>query len=600
MACSFLFHLFTRSLMKSFLILLLLGAFFPCTLSATTIVPFAHLGEATYYSDAVVLARATQEQDSRTPGGMTFREVTFQVKNLVKGPFQAGDEFVLRPESWFTDDFAMDVAGDFAPEIGKTYLLWLRPHQGVWRAQMLSWYVFEERITPSGALLIPFSSSGMEAAARPDGVVPEPLGVYDRDELIQALRHALTGAWTAPLRRNLPAGMLEERTAPAYCDFSLGASTYLCRWQNPALNVYYAQTGAPPGFGTSLDNILNTMKASYTAILPSNQGQVSFTSDCVGGAATSATSNFLTFCNATLSGTSSVLIIFNDPCSEIDDLASCVGVLARGGSFAYTSTHTFKGESWRDAGYGFVIVNNGVTACYPSSTNYQQLITHELTHAYRMDHISTSDPGASGQNMNPNCCNPINTLDVNCMNYTYDIALPLELTQFDVQKKNKQEALVSWTAGATTGSGRFILEHSPEGRHFSELASMPIGNGHFEWLDQHPFAGLNYYRLLQMDADGTVHHLGWRSMRFEQEVSLKVLPNPVGRNDPGMLEMNAPPDAEVQVEIIRSDGVVVSKETWVPSSDMQRMPLPVSLHPGLYRVVASIGKQVVSTVFVKN
>ncbi|MBL7780584.1 MAG: hypothetical protein JNM22_05150, partial [Saprospiraceae bacterium] len=112
--------------------------------------------------------------------------------------------------------------------------------------------------------------------------------------------------------------------------------------------------------------------------------------------------------------------------------------------------------------------------------------------------------------------------------------------------------------------------------------------------------GLNYYRLLQMDADGTVHHLGWRSVRFEQDLSLKVLPNPVGRNEVGMLKMNGPPDAEVQVEIIRSDGVVVSKETVTTSSDGHRMPLPVSLQPGLYRVVASVGKQVVSAVFVKN
>ena len=586
--------------MKSFFLLLLFGAFFSRTLSATTIVPFAHLGEATFYSDAVVLARAVHEQDSRTSGGMTFRDVTFQVKTLVKGTFQPGEEFVLRPESWFTEDFAMDVAGDFAPEIGHTYLLWLTPHQGIWRAQMLSWYVFEERNTPDGTLLVPFSGNGMETAARPDGVVPEPLDTYDRDELIQALRHSLSGAWTAPLKSNTPAGMLEERTAPDFCDFSLGTSTYLCRWQNPALNVYYAQTGAPAGFGTSLDNILITMKASYTAILPSNQGQVSFTSDCVGGAATSSSSNFLTFCNTALSGTSSALIIFDDPCSEITDLSGCSGVLARGGSFAYTSTHTFKSESWRDAGYGFVIVNNGVTTCYPSTSLYEILITHELTHVYRLDHISTSAPGAPGQNMNPNCCNPINTLDVSCMNYSYDIALPVELILFDVQKNTRQEALVSWTVGMATGSGHFVLEHSPDGRHFSELATMPIGNGHFEWLDHHPLAGLNYYRLLQKDADGSIHYLGWRSLRFEQDLSLKILPNPVSHTEAGMLELTCPLGAEVQVEIIRADGVVVSKETLANTLEMQRLPLDASLQPGLYHVVASMGKQVVSSVFVKN
>ncbi len=594
--------------MKSTCLLVLFGIcclFAP--LSATTIVPFVNLGETTRYSGAVVLALALYEQDSHD-GGMTFRDMQFQVTSVVKGPLTAGQEFALRPESSFNETYSIDIAGDFAPEAGKTYLLWLTPHGNAWRAQMLSYYVFEEIKVAGHALLEPLSGSGIEAVQRPDGVAPEPLAVYERDELLPALRLAASGtsgSWNAAAFQHpvLPASMLEERTAPGYCDFMLGTSTFLCRWQNPALNVYYNTTNVPAGFSATLDNILTTMKASYTAILPVNAGPASFTSNCTGGGATTSASNFTSFCNTSLTGSSSALIIFDDPCNEIDDLIGCAGVLAKGGSFAFLSTHTFKSELWRNAAYGFVIVNNGVLACQ-APTQYQQLLTHELTHAYRLDHISTTSPGAPGQNMNPICCNAINTLDVDCMNYSYDIALPVELTRFTAKRKDEKNALISWTTATETDNGYFSLEHSADGKSFSALTRVPAHGEHtgaqYEWIDNNPFPAVNYYWLLQYDLDGRVTSLGLRTVRFETAFSLKVLPSPVPRKASGALEITAARSSEGVLEIVRSDGRVEYRENLSLTSGQQQFDLPASLPAGTYRAVLRTASQVASAGFSKE
>lgn len=270
------------------------------------------------------------------------------------------------------------------------------------------------------------------------------------------------------------------------------------------------------------------------------------------------------------------------------DLVTCSGVLAKGGSFAFFSTHTFKGESWRNAGYGFLIVNNGVTACM-TPTQYQQLLTHELTHAYRLDHISTTSPGAPGQNMNPICCNAINTLDVDCMNYSYDIALPVELTRFTAKRKNDKEALISWTTATETDNGYFSLEHSADGKTFSALTRVPAQGdqtgAQYDWIDNNPFPAVNYYRLLQYDLDGRVTNLGLRTLRFENAFSLKVMPSPVPRKAAGTLQITAARSSEGVLEIIRSDGQVMHTENLGPAPGQQQFDLPASLPAGTYRAV---------------
>lgn len=575
-------------------------------LFATTIVPFAHLGEATFQSGAVVLAVAMYPVET-LDNNMTYKDMAFRVTAVVKGPLEMGQEFLLRPFSKHNETFAIDVAGDFDPAAGKTYLLFLSPQGTVWRSPMLNYYVFEELKINGQSYLVPFSGAGIEIMPHPDGVVPEPLAIYLAGELLPTLQVFASGtatAWSTTALRTfqLPDNTLSERALADYCDFKLGSSVALARWQNPAANVYFDDTGLPAGFSATLTSILATMKASYTGIQPMNAGQTSFVPNCVGGTAAGLTSNFLAFCNSSLGGSQAILVMFDDPCNEIAPLSGCSGVLGMGGSYSFTPTHTYKGDVWQNAGYGYLIINDGVPACF-SGTPFARFFTHELTHAYRMDHISTTAPGAPGQNMNPSCCNAINTLDMDCMNYTYDIALPVELTSFTVQRKSEKAALLRWATATENNNAYFSLEHATDGIFFSPLARVEAANDHsggqYKWLDTHVLPGLNYYRLSQTDRDGRLTNLGLRSLRFNLPATLRIVPSPISRENAGAVEINCSELLEGVLDIISPDGRIVHSQTLLLEAGQHQIPLSSSLAAGIYRAVLRSGQQLESFGFSK-
>lgn len=91
--------------------------------------------------------------------------------------------------------------------------------------------------------------------------------------------------------------------------------------------------------------------------------------------------------------------------------------------------------------------------------------------------------------------------------YSTVAPLPAELTSFTatpVQNKINLE----WTTATEINNDFFQIERSADGRNFKPLSLIPgFGNSTtrqtYEFLDQAPLAGINYYRLTQVDFDGT-------------------------------------------------------------------------------------------------
>ena len=156
------------------------------------------------------------------------------------------------------------------------------------------------------------------------------------------------------------------------------------------------------------------MNSLYTGINLSDGGTHSFNPSCAGQGATD--NEFTTWVNSNL-GARSLVIQFDDPCSEIADLSGCSGTLAIGGLYWSSATHLWCGFTWRNALFGYVIINNGTGACQcDGSTDYDVMVTHEMTHSLNVGHISS---GSGAANMNPSCCNAIQTLDIECLDYMY-------------------------------------------------------------------------------------------------------------------------------------------------------------------------------------
>ncbi|MFL5786649.1 MAG: kelch repeat-containing protein, partial [Flavisolibacter sp.] len=90
------------------------------------------------------------------------------------------------------------------------------------------------------------------------------------------------------------------------------------------------------------------------------------------------------------------------------------------------------------------------------------------------------------------------------------VILPVKLESFTAQIENKQVKL-NWTTAQEENSWEFIIERSANGKDFSPVGTVSAsGNSsiqvYYEYYDREPLAGNNYYRLKQIDKDGSFEY----------------------------------------------------------------------------------------------
>ncbi len=578
--------------------------FTPNSLFATSIVPFTNLGEATTYSECVVLARAVSSFET-TENETVFQDTKFESIESTKGTLQPGDLFSLRALSCQQGQFKIAIAGDFKPEIGKNYLLFLYQKDDVWQPVMLSYYVFEQFHAGDDDFFVPVGGEGIELITRPDGQAVEPLGVYYRDKLLQQLRayaESPQSIWDENLGRSTHQKEdfeAADRAVPTGCDFTLGGPS-LSRWQDAAIPVYYDDTDNPSGWGGTFSTILSALNDNYTGIDPSDAGSKSYVPNCGNGSAYKG--NFTDFCDSDLNGPQSALLIFDDPCNEIPNLNNCAGTLAFGGSYSSSDTHQFDGQSWDDALYGFVVVNNGVPGCL-NSTQYERMLTHELTHVYRMGHLNATN--YPNQNMNPVCCNAINTKDMECMNYAYPAPAPVELISFDARLQNEGQVKLQWVTESENDNAYFTLERSTNGISYERIQQVPsLGQntgGAYQWLDTRPLSGVNYYMLSQTDFDGSLQHLGIRAVTVgKNERLLRVNPNPI-KDENLLFEVDVERNFDGVLELRDTDGRRVLSTTLALENGTQQVAQLLGKIPaGIYLLRLYDGNQQWTARFLKQ
>ncbi|MBP6642326.1 MAG: T9SS type A sorting domain-containing protein [Flavobacteriales bacterium] len=85
--------------------------------------------------------------------------------------------------------------------------------------------------------------------------------------------------------------------------------------------------------------------------------------------------------------------------------------------------------------------------------------------------------------------------------------LPIELLSFEGETQGTTNHL-TWSTATERNNDHFDLERSADGQSFIRIGSLPgVGNSQqvtdYALIDERPLQGLNYYRLKQVDLDGT-------------------------------------------------------------------------------------------------
>lgn len=166
-------------------------------------------------------------------------------------------------------------------------------------------------------------------------------------------------------------------------------------------------------------------------------------------------------------------------------------------------------------------------------------------------------------------------------------ALPVELVTFNGLKKNNVVKL-SWQTATELNNEAFMVEKSLDGAKFSTIGKVDGAGTTFEtqnynFVDENPGKGVAYYRLKQMDFDGSYEYSDVVSVVLDgRNDDAVVYPNPVS----GMatLRFEEEPVGPVSVKVFNAVGLEVSRYE-VDMLDGTELNFDVSILPvGTYFV----------------
>ncbi|MET0298940.1 MAG: T9SS type A sorting domain-containing protein, partial [Flavitalea sp.] len=164
-------------------------------------------------------------------------------------------------------------------------------------------------------------------------------------------------------------------------------------------------------------------------------------------------------------------------------------------------------------------------------------------------------------------------------------ALPVKLRSFTA-KAVDNTSLLRWETATESNNDRFDIERSADGRVFTKIGSVAslVGTSttvqNYQYTDKTPLDASNYYRLAQVDLDGTTTYSEVRLVSFNVKAGvLKVFPNPVKTNLHVQLPQAATGNEKLQLFDLRGVKVLVQS---VQAGTIQLDTDISMLMPGVY------------------
>lgn len=180
--------------------------------------------------------------------------------------------------------------------------------------------------------------------------------------------------------------------------------------------------------------------------------------------------------------------------------------------------------------------------------------------------------------------------------------LPVEIVSFIAESKDLG-VLLEWETAVEINNEYFELEISDTGETFAPVARINSqGNSNvmqsYQYLDQMPFEGINYYRLKQVDLDGSFSFSDIISVEVESTpFNISVYPNPVSN---GILTLTGnlkSVNEMANIRIMSSLGKIVLNKKIRPAinrfTEEYQLDIPtgvyfIELQQGIYRSVARL------------
>lgn len=168
--------------------------------------------------------------------------------------------------------------------------------------------------------------------------------------------------------------------------------------------------------------------------------------------------------------------------------------------------------------------------------------------------------------------------------------LPVELISFDAEVVNDRQVLTTWTTETETNADYFEIQRSADAIDFETQGKvLAAGNSttiqNYEFLDENPLWGTAYYRLKQVDIDGTYTFSNVVKVELERPYFIpNVYPNPVGKSQMLTLDFGTYSGESVLVNITDVSGRLIHKAELEAAQGIVNIALSESLQPGVYLI----------------
>lgn len=209
---------------------------------------------------------------------------------------------------------------------------------------------------------------------------------------------------------------------------------------------------------------------------------------------------------------------------------------------------------------------------------------------------TTTAPGTGGTSCSgcPVASNPTNGGGPNNAGIISSTSgpLPVELLSFDGDQQEDRIRLY-WSSSTEINNDRYIVERSNDAINFTSIGWVAAaGNSrmvtHYDLYDHHPLNGVNYYRLKQVDMDGSFSYSKTIAFSFENAVSITMFPNPAGTGESIYLSLVRINSAFMDVEIYDVSGKLLASKQIVPENGPVKL-YDTGLAKGVYLIRVTTG-----------
>jgi len=202
---------------------------------------------------------------------------------------------------------------------------------------------------------------------------------------------------------------------------------------------------------------------------------------------------------------------------------------------------------------------------------------------------------------NPRCRITTDPVPANCPSI-----LPVNLFAFNGIKQLNGIAL-RWTTTQEIDFEKFIVERSFDARDFLPIATVQARGGNqpnnYSIIDGVPYSGTNYYRLKQVDSDGTFTYSKTIAVEWDEYDGISIYPNPADKEIYVMFSMsNGAERQRISMQLVNTMGTAVHRVDTFELQGNNSLRIETSnLKEGLYFLEMNIeGRKVVNKVLIKH